>query len=270
MQESNSHNFDVGYFLKSCADLEQSYEVLLNEKKKSELKLNEVSKSLQEIKEKYEQEKKNNLEISLSISEQTDKLMKKQNYFEHYENVEKQNDDFKRKIEMLKREKEVEKQNMVDKIKVAEIKKQQEIEEYEKKIRENKNRFLKLESQIIELDLEISSKDKEIKKLSSILNDVQQKHEIKKLEYEQKIKNLIKENEETNRKNKEVVNDLINESNNLALNNLKNKLKLQQQEYNKLEEEYLNLKKSTNKTSNKKCISTEYTKNHNSKVSYKI
>ncbi|KAI4836299.1 hypothetical protein MKS88_004089 [Plasmodium brasilianum] len=249
--------FDVNYFLKNCTDLEKAYENLLSEKKQSELRLNEALNRFKEINEKYEQEKKNTLDISLSISEHTDKLIKKQKYSESYENVKKQNEDFKEKIEMLKKEKEQAKLNMEEKIKMMDIKRRRETETYEKQIRNDKNKMLELERLIAELGLDISTKDAEIKKLRSFLNELQQDNERKILEYEQQIKDLIIKNEQNNRKNKEVIKDIIKDSDNLALNNLKNKLQLLQQDYNKLEKDYINLKKSLSKTSKKTSTSTE-------------
>ncbi|SBT79924.1 conserved Plasmodium protein, unknown function [Plasmodium malariae] len=262
--------FDVNYFLKNCTDLEKAYENLLSEKKQSELRLNEALNRFKEINEKYEQEKKNTLDISLSISEHTDKLIKKQKYSESYHNVKKQNEDFKEKIEMLKKEKEQAKLNMEEKIKMMDIKRCRETETYEKQIRNDKNKMLELERLIAELGLDISTKDAEINKLRSFLNELQQDNERKILEYEQQIKDLIIKNEQNNRKNKEVIKDIIKDSDNLALNNLKNKLQLLQQDYNKLEKDYINLKKSLSKTSKKTSTSTERVKNQCSKGLYKI
>ncbi|EWC86430.1 hypothetical protein PFNF54_04762 [Plasmodium falciparum NF54] len=96
--------FDINYFLSSCTNLEKSYEHLLKEKKLYELKLNQALISLQEINEKYEEERKN---VSLRISEQTHKIIKNENIFE---DVQRQNEELKEKIEEINKEKELEKE----------------------------------------------------------------------------------------------------------------------------------------------------------------
>ncbi|VWU49877.1 conserved protein, unknown function [Hepatocystis sp. ex Piliocolobus tephrosceles] len=242
----NISNFDVDYFMKSCTHLEQSYEKLLSEKKKGELKLNETIKSLQEIKEKYEQEKKSNLEMSTIISEHTDELVQKQNYLELYEIAKRQNEEFREKIEILKRERDQEKLNMEEKIKIMKAKEQKEIESYEKHIRENINKLLELERINVEKDLNISAKDKEINNLTSLINETNQEHEKEKIRFENKIKELIIENENQIKKNKEDLKDIIN-SDSFALCNLKKKYQSLQQDYYQLEKEYLLIKKNMRK-----------------------
>ncbi|ETW40643.1 hypothetical protein PFNF135_04949 [Plasmodium falciparum NF135/5.C10] len=61
--------FDINYFLSSCTNLEKSYEHLLKEKKLYELKLNQALISLQEINEKYEEERKIVLEYKEKIND---------------------------------------------------------------------------------------------------------------------------------------------------------------------------------------------------------
>ncbi|SOV24537.1 conserved Plasmodium protein, unknown function [Plasmodium sp. DRC-Itaito] len=262
--------FDINYFLNSCTNLEKSYEHLLKEKKLYELKLNQALISLQEINEKYEEERKNNLDVSLRISEQTDKMIKNENIFE---DVERQNEELKEKIEEINKEKELEKQLLEEKIKILKIQKEEEIEEYEKQMRILKNELFKLNSVIVELDLDISSKDKEINNLSSYLKSYKEKHDKVVLEYEEKMNDIIKQNEEKEKKNKEALENIRNIKDNLALNNLRNKLKLLQEDYNDLEKEYLHLKKSLNKTSTKKHLITKRIQGKsvcNNKISYKI
>ncbi|ETW16723.1 hypothetical protein PFHG_03020 [Plasmodium falciparum HB3] len=259
--------FDINYFLSSCTNLEKSYEHLLKEKKLYELKLNQALISLQEINEKYEEERKN---VSLRISEQTHKIIKNENIFE---DVQRQNEELKEKIEEINKEKELEKQLMEDKIKILKIQKEKENEEYEKQMRILKNELLKLNSVIVELDLDISSKDKEINNLSSYLKSCKEKHDKVVLEYKEKINDLIKQNEEREKKNKEALENIRNINDNLALNNLRNKLKLLQEDYNDLEKEYLYLKKSLSKTSTKKHLITKRIQGKsicNNKISYKI
>ncbi|EUT80194.1 hypothetical protein PFAG_04838 [Plasmodium falciparum Santa Lucia] len=156
--------------------------------------------SLQEINEKYEEERKN---VSLRISEQTHKIIKNENIFE---DVQRQNEELKEKIEEINKEKELEKQLMEDKIKILKIQKE-------------------------------------------------------------------KENEEYHRIDYEALENIRNINDNLALNNLRNKLKLLQEDYNDLEKEYLYLKKSLSKTSTKKHLITKRIQGKsicNNKISYKI
>ncbi|KNG78730.1 hypothetical protein PFMG_04894 [Plasmodium falciparum IGH-CR14] len=165
------------------------------------------------------------------------------------------------------------KQLMEDKIKILKIQKEKENEEYEKQMRILKNELLKLNSVIVELDLDISSKDKEINNLSSYLKSCKEKHDKVVLEYKEKINDLIKQNEEREKKNKEALENIRNINDNLALNNLRNKLKLLQEDYNDLEKEYLYLKKSLSKTSTKKHLITKRIQGKsicNNKISYKI
>ncbi|CAC9699110.1 conserved Plasmodium protein, unknown function [Plasmodium sp. DRC-Itaito] len=262
--------FDINYFLSSCTNLEKSYEHLLKEKKLYELKLNQALISLQEIDEKYEEERKNNLDVSLRISELTDKIIKNENIFE---DVQRQNEELKEKIEEINKEKELEKQLMEDKIKIMKIQKEKENEEYEKQMRILKNELLKLNSVIVELDLDISSKDKEINNLSSYLKSCKEKYDKVVLEYEEKMNDLIKQDEEKEKKNKEALENIRNINDNLALNNLRNKLHLLQEDYNDLEKEYLYLKKSISKTSTRKHLITKRIQGKNvcnNKISYKI
>ncbi|SBT40287.1 hypothetical protein POVWA2_039420 [Plasmodium ovale wallikeri] len=248
MEDGNAAPFDVSYFLKSCTDLEKSYEKLLGEKKKCECSLGEALKSAQDIKEKYQQEKKKNFEISLAISENTDELVKKQTYTEKlgklenitsswctvfgvYDNVKNQNDDFRKKIDMLKREKEQEKLHAQEQIQMMESRRQQEVETYEKLMRGNKNKLMELEGLIVELDLDVAAKDVEINKLSSRIGEIQQEHEKEKQELEKKIEELIEENEKNNHKN---------------------------MDYTKLEKEHLHMKQSLGKTTKKGTLLREY------------
>ncbi|EUD67800.1 hypothetical protein C922_01989 [Plasmodium inui San Antonio 1] len=257
MTDKDATSCDVVHFLKNFEDLEKSYEHLLNRKKQNELRLTEALRSLDEMKQQYEQEKKKNFEMSIAIGEHTDKLIKKHSYAESYDFVKRQNDDFKEKIESLRREKEQDKLLMEERTKALEMMKQREVEEYDSKLRENKNKLLQLESQIVELDLDIVSKDEEINKLSSLLKEIKKEHETEKLEYELKIKDLIKEKDEINRKNKEAMRDIINDTGSHALKNLKNKLHILQQKYNKMEKENSNLKRTINKAEKKKSSSAQ-------------
>ncbi|ANQ10114.1 Uncharacterized protein PCOAH_00040870 [Plasmodium coatneyi] len=279
MTEKDATSCDVAHFLKNFADLEKSYEHLLNRKKQNELRLTEALRSLDEIKEQYEQEKKKNFEMSIAIGEHTDKLIKKHSYAESYDFVKRQNDDFKEKIESLRREKEQDKLLMEERTKALEMKKQREVEEYDSKLlhmsffsmqRENKNKLLQLESQIVELDLDIVSKDEEINKLSSLLKEIKKEHEMEKLEYELKIKDLIKKKDESSRKSKEAMRDIINDSGNHALKNLKNKLHILQQKCNKMEKENANLKRTINKAEKKTNSAQDRTKTGCIKSLYKI
>ncbi|SBS88501.1 hypothetical protein, conserved [Plasmodium ovale curtisi] len=295
MEDGNAAPFDVSYFLKSCTDLEKSYEKLLGEKKKCECNLGEALKSAQDIKEKYRQEKKKNFEISLTISEHTDELVKKQTYTEKlgtieniasswwtafrvcvsilyvYDNIKNQNDDFRKKIDMLKREKEQEKLHAQEQMQMMESRKQQEVETYEKLMRGNKNKLMELEGLIVELDLDVAAKDVEINKLSSRIGEIQQEHEKEKQEFEKRIEDLIKENEQNNHKNMvfpkwdmssqlvcKAIREIINDSDNLALNKMKNKLQTLQRDYTKLEKEHLHMKQSLGKTTKKGTLLREY------------
>ncbi|SBT77934.1 conserved Plasmodium protein, unknown function [Plasmodium ovale] len=270
MEDGNAAPFDVSYFLKSCTDLEKSYEKLLGEKKKCECSLGEALKSAQDIKEKYQQEKKKNFEISLAISENTDELVKKQTYTENYDNVKNQNDDFRKKIDMLKREKEQEKLHAQEQIQMMESRRQQEVETYEKLMRGNKNKLMELEGLIVELDLDVAAKDVEINKLSSRIGEIQQEHEKEKQELEKKIEELIEENEKNNHKNMKAIREIISDSDSLALKKLKNKLQTLQRDYTKLEKEHLHMKQSLGKTTKKGTLLREYSIGKGNKGSYKI
>ncbi|GAW82075.1 hypothetical protein, conserved [Plasmodium gonderi] len=270
MKENDAISFDVAHFLKNFAELEKSYEHLLNLKKQNELKLTEALKNLDEIKEQYEQEKKKNFEMSVTMGEHTDKLIKKHSYAERYDYVKRQNDDFREKIESLMKEKEQEKLLMEEKTKMLEMKMKREVQEYDNKLRESKNKLLQLQSHIVELEMDITSKDEEVNKLSSLLREIKKEHEVQKLEYELKIKDLIKKNDENNKKNKEAMRDVINDKGNHALKILKNKLYLLQQKYNKMEKEYTNLKRITNKTDKKGINTNVRTKTGRSKGLYEI
>ncbi|CAA9989834.1 conserved Plasmodium protein, unknown function [Plasmodium knowlesi strain H] len=270
MTDKDATACDVAHFLKNFADLEKSYEHLLNRKKQNELRLTEALRSLEEIKEQYEQEKKKNFEMSIAIGEHTDRLIKKHSYAESYELLKRQNDDFKEKIESLRREKEQDKLLMEERTKSLEMKKQREVEEYDSKLRENKNKLLQLESQIVELDMDMVTKDEEIKKLSSLLKEIKKEHEIEKMEYEVKIKDLIKKKDESSRKKKEAIRDIINDSGSHALKNLKNKLHILQQKCNKMEKENANLKRTINKTEKKTNSTQDRTKIGSIKSLYKI
>ncbi|GAB67569.1 hypothetical protein PCYB_121370 [Plasmodium cynomolgi strain B] len=264
MTDKDATSCDVAHFLKNFADLEKSYEHLLNRKKQNELRLTEALRSLDEMKEQYEQEKKKNFEMSIAIGEHTDKLIKKHSYAESYDFVKRQNDDFKEKIESLRREKEQDKLLMEERTKSLEMKKQREVEEYDGKLRENKNKLLQLESQIVELDLDIVSKDEEINKLSSLLKEIKKEHETERLEYELKIKDLIKK--KTKAVGKEAMRDIINDNGSHALKNLKNKL----HKCNKMEKENANLKRTINKTEKKTSSAQDRTKIGCIKSLYKI
>ncbi|SCO68433.1 conserved Plasmodium protein, unknown function [Plasmodium vivax] len=270
MKDHDATSCDVAHFLKNFADLEKSYEHLLNRKKQNELRLTEALRSLEEMKEQYEQEKKKNFEMSIAIGEHTDRLIKKHSYAESYDFVKRQNDDFKEKIESMRREKEQDKLLMEERAKTLEMKKQREVEEYNSKLRENKNKLLQLESQIVELDMDIVSKDEEINKLSSLLKEIKKEHEAEKLEYELKIKELIKKKEESSRKSKEAMRDIINDTGNHALKNLKNKLHILQQKCNKMEKENANLKRTLNKAEKKTSSAQDRTKTGCIKGLYKI
>ncbi|EWC74469.1 hypothetical protein C923_04864 [Plasmodium falciparum UGT5.1] len=90
--------FDINYFLSSCTNLEKSYEHLLKEKKLYELKLNQALISLQEINEKYEEERKkiNNLSSYLkSCKEKHDKVVLE--YKEKINDLIKQNEEREKK-----------------------------------------------------------------------------------------------------------------------------------------------------------------------------
>ncbi|KOB87695.1 hypothetical protein PFDG_04172 [Plasmodium falciparum Dd2] len=259
--------FDINYFLSSCTNLEKSFGPFFKEKKFFEFKFNPALISLPEINEKFGGGREN---VSLRISEQTHKIIKNENIFE---DVQRQNEELKEKIEEINKEKELEKQLMEDKIKILKTQKEKENEEYEKQMRILKNELLKLNSVIVELDLDISSKDKEINNLSSYLKSCKEKHDKVVLEYKEKINDLIKQNEEREKKNQEALENIRNINDNLALNNLRNKLKLLQEDYNDLEKEYLYLKKGLSKTSTKKHLITKRIQGKsicNNKISYKI
>ncbi|KJP86262.1 hypothetical protein AK88_04076 [Plasmodium fragile] len=270
MTDKDATSCDMAHFLKNFADLEKSYEHLLNRKKQNELRLNEALRSLDEIKEQYEQEKKKNFEMSIAIGEHTDRLIKKHSYAESYDFVKRQNDDFKEKIESLRREKEQDKLLMEERTKAMEMKKQREVAEYDSKLRENKNKLLQLESQIVELDLDIVSKDEKISELSSLLKEIKKEHEREKLQYELKIKDLIKNKDEISRKNKEAMRDIINDTGSHALKNLKNKLHILQQKCNRMEKENATLKRTINKAEKKTNSTQDRTKTTCIKSLYKI
>lgn len=256
MQPTNTHYFDVERFLKNCTDLEEAYEILVIEKKETELKLQEVTSSLQELKELYEKEKRKNLEISEIVSDETDRLLEKQNYREQYEEAKKRTEDLKRIICDLKRKNENERENVMEQIKIEKRKMQEELKEYENQMRFSRNKILELEKKVEQLHLEISSKDAEIRRLHSTLGELHNQHAIQKLEYENKIKLFAREQEENNKRMKDSLRSLKNGENNLAFIHMKNKVKSIEQEYSKLEQEHIKLKKSISKHNSKIVLST--------------
>ncbi|ETB62572.1 hypothetical protein, variant [Plasmodium yoelii 17X] len=228
MKDSHLCKFDVNYFLKSCIELEKSYEHILDEKKKNELNFSDALKNINCIKEKYERERKNNLELSQYISKYTDELVNKQNCTENYEIVKKQNANYKKKIENLKKEKDQEKGSLEEKIRNMENKYSKELELYETQTRENVKKLKELENKHTELRSQISSKDLQLNKLFSKLKEFEQEQEKVKLKHELEISNLIKSNEENIKKKKDNIKEIINNSENLTLTHLKNKHKLLQ------------------------------------------
>ncbi|VEV58717.1 conserved Plasmodium protein, unknown function [Plasmodium vinckei vinckei] len=282
MKDSRLCKFDVNYFLKSCVELEKSYENILDEKKKNELSLSDALKNVHCIKEKYEKERKNNLELSQYISKYTDELVNNQNCTENYEIVKKQNTNYKKKIETLKREKEQEKANSEEKIRNMENKYSKEIGLYEVQMRENIKKLKELENKHTELKSQISSKDLinhksnfyslslQLNKLSLALKEIEQEQEKLKLKHELQINNLIKSNEENIKKKKDNIKEIINNSENLTLTHLKNKHKLLQKNFTALEKEHLNLKKSINKTTKIQRTLAGNPTNKNNQNSYKI
>ncbi|SCN62683.1 conserved Plasmodium protein, unknown function [Plasmodium chabaudi chabaudi] len=270
MKDSRLCNFDVNYFLKSCIELEKSYENILDEKKKNELSLSDALKNIHCINEKYEKERKNNLELSQYISKYTDELVTNQNCTENYEIVKKQNTNYKKKIETLKREKEQEKATSEEKIRNMENKYNKEIELYEVQTRENIIKLKELENKHTELKSQISSKDLQLNRLSSALKEIEQEQEKVKLKHELQINNLIKANEENIKKKQDNIKEIINNSENLTLTHLKNKHKLLQKNFAALEKEHLNLKKSINKTTKMQRTIAGNSINQNNQSSYKI